>query len=147
MKVVINKCFGGFGLSDAAYEQLIAWGVPAIKYSEQERGPDGLYRPQPMNDGEVIFDNELILPGESERHDKLYHTYKGRSSMTQRYWDCWTRNSRSHPLIVRLVEELGKRASGACAELAVVEIPDGVEYEISEYDGHEHIAERHRTWG
>jgi hypothetical protein len=28
----------------------------------------------------------------------------------------------------------------------VVEIPDGTDYEISEYDGNEHIAEKHRTW-
>jgi hypothetical protein len=30
--------------------------------------------------------------------------------------------------------------------LRIVEIPDGVEWHISEYDGIEHIAENHRTW-
>jgi hypothetical protein len=44
------------------------------------------------------------------------------------------------------VEELGDKASGQFAELVVVEIPDGVDYEIDEYDGNEHIAEKHRTW-
>jgi len=30
--------------------------------------------------------------------------------------------------------------------LAIVEIPDDVEYTIEEYDGNEHVAEAHRTW-
>ena len=33
-----------------------------------------------------------------------------------------------------------------CAELAIVEIPDGIEWEIDDYDGIETIAETHRTW-
>lgn len=144
MKVVINKCFGGFGLSDAAYEKLIEYGVPVRKYIEQERDSEtGLYKPQPLNDGEVIFDRELTPEGECSLND-LYYKYKsGRS----RYWDCWIDESRSHPLLLRVVEELGEKANGRCASLTVVEIPDGVEYEISEYDGMEHIAEKHRTWG
>jgi hypothetical protein len=36
MKLVINRCFGGFSLSDAAYAWLIAQGVPVRKYIEQE---------------------------------------------------------------------------------------------------------------
>ena len=53
---------------------------------------------------------------------------------------------RSDPDLVAAVEELGKKASGSYAELKVVEIPDGVEYQIEEYDGTEYIAEKHRTW-
>ncbi|HEX2652977.1 MAG TPA: hypothetical protein VHN11_04930 [Xanthobacteraceae bacterium] len=146
MKVVINKCFGGFGLSTAAYEKLIEWGIPVRKYMEQERGEDGRYKPQPLNEGRVIFDRELTPMGENRLND-IYHEYKGKSRMSDRYWDTWTRDSRDDALIVRVVEELGsKAASGVCAELAVVEIPDGVDYEIDEYDGREHIAEKHRTW-
>ena len=54
---------------------------------------------------------------------------------------------RDDPALVQVVEELGARASGDHAELTVVEIPDGVNYIIEEYDGREHVAERHRTWG
>jgi hypothetical protein len=30
--------------------------------------------------------------------------------------------------------------------IKVITIPDGIEWEIKEYDGLEHIAEKHRTW-
>lgn len=145
MKLVINTCYGGFGLSEAAYEKLIEWGVPVRKYVDQERGEDGLYKEQPLNDGEVIFDRELTPPGTDSFND-IYHEYKGKSRFSARYWDCWTRENRAHPLIVRVVEELGEKADGECAKLKVVEIPDGIEYHIGEYDGIEHIAENHRTW-
>jgi len=146
MKVVINKCFGGFGLSDAAYEKLAEYGVPVRKYIEQERDQKTrLYKPQPANEGEVIFDRELTPEGESSLTD-IYHKYKGKAGIAQRYWDGWTRENRTHPLVIRVVEELGDAANGPHAELSVVEIPDGTDYEISEYDGQEHIAETHRTW-
>jgi hypothetical protein len=47
---------------------------------------------------------------------------------------------RHDPNLIRVIEEMGDRANGKHAELRIVEIPDGVEYEIEEYDGTEHIA-------
>jgi hypothetical protein len=41
---------------------------------------------------------------------------------------------------------LGRAASDPLAQLQVVEIPDGVEWQIEEYDGVEWVAEKHRTW-
>ena len=40
--------------------------------------------------------------------------------------------------LVHVVELLGDAASGEYARVRIKEIPDGVEYEISEYDGHEY---------
>ena len=143
MKLVINKCYGGFGLSEAAYEKLIEWGVPARKYIEQVREHGtGLFLPQPANEGEVIFDRELTPP-EEDSFSALYHQYK---SVQSRYWECWTRETRNHPLVVRVVEELGAEANGRHANLAVVEIPDDVRYEIDEYDGIESVHEVHKVW-
>jgi hypothetical protein len=45
------------------------------------------------------------------------------------------------------VEDLGDKASNWAAKLEVVEIPDGVEWEIDEYDGIETVDEKHRSWG
>lgn len=131
MKVVINRCYGGFGLSDAAYEKLIEWGVPVRAWAEEARDPKTRrVQPRSENDGEVIFDNAL----------------SDEPPIPSRYWDTWTRDNRSHPLLVRVVEELGSKASDKLARLCVVEIPDDVEWTIEEYDGYEHVAEVHRTW-
>jgi hypothetical protein len=57
----------------------------------------------------------------------------------------WTIN-RSDTHLVTTVEKLGTAANGPHAALKIVEIPSDVDWEIVEYDGCEHIAERHRTW-
>jgi hypothetical protein len=55
--------------------------------------------------------------------------------------------ARDDRMLVNVVENLGsERASGRHASLKVVEIPDGVEWGIAEYDGQEHVAEKHRSW-
>jgi len=48
--------------------------------------------------------------------------------------------------LVRVVKELGEKANSKYASLKIVRIPEDVEWEIVEYDGREHIAEKHRTW-
>jgi len=53
---------------------------------------------------------------------------------------------RDDPALVQTVQELGEAANGNFATLKLTEIPDGVNWYISEYDGLEHVAERHRTW-
>jgi hypothetical protein len=54
--------------------------------------------------------------------------------------------NRADPLLVRVVEELGEKASGECAKLKIVEIPDGIAWEIEEYDGMEHVVQKHERW-
>ena len=54
---------------------------------------------------------------------------------------------RTDPILIEVVETLGKEANGDCAKLRVIDIPDSIDYEITEYDGVESIAERHQTWG
>ena len=142
MKLVKNSCFGGFGLSDNAYEKLIEYGVPVGKYHEEPRNPKtGLYDiPVPENEGNIIYDRTL-----EDLDDKSVSKEKYIKTMG-RYWEVWIEDDRTNPLLVKVVEELGKKASGPCANLEVVDIPDGIEYEIDEYDGIETIREKHRTW-
>jgi hypothetical protein len=89
MKVVINSCYGGFGLSEAGHA--------------------------------------------------LYLKKKGNHIYTRDL-------DREDPILVEVVEELGEASSSSLAKLKVVEVPEGIEYTIEEYDGLEHIAEVHRTW-
>ena len=117
MKVVINACHGGFGLSDSAFEKFLD--RKGIVWKKQPRVGYGWH--------EYYHAGHL---GEDEHY--LYSR-----NMTR---------DRSDPDLVAVVEEMGKEANGFCAELKVIEIPDGVEWHISEYDGIEHVAEDHRTW-
>lgn len=55
-------------------------------------------------------------------------------------------DDRSNPKLVEVVENLGTYASGSCAWLHVVEIPDDVKWHIEEYDGIESVEENHRSW-
>lgn len=54
--------------------------------------------------------------------------------------------TRDDERLIKVVEKLGDRANGACAELKIVEIPDYVDWEIDEYDGLESVDEAHRSW-
>lgn len=55
---------------------------------------------------------------------------------------------RAHPRFIQAIETVGlEKASGDCARLQIIDIPDDVEWYIEDYDGNEHIAESHRTWG
>ena len=102
IKVVINVCHGGYGLSREALDRYCA--------------------------------ENSIDPGEWDEWG-FYSNISHRDIL------------RDDELLVRIVEELGELASGKYAELKVVEIPDDVLWHIAEYDGYEHIAEDHRTWG
>ena len=90
MKVVINDCHGGFGLTDAALNE--------------------------------------------------YKIRKGIIDPNFYYYDI----PRECPVLVEMVER--GDVGGDFSDLKVVEIPDDVNWYIEEYDGLEHVAERHRTW-
>lgn len=49
--------------------------------------------------------------------------------------------SRANPDLIAVIEELGsERASGRCAQLKVIDIPDdATDWELNEYDGAEEI--------
>ena len=53
---------------------------------------------------------------------------------------------RDDPMLVQVVRELGTAANGDFATLKAVEIPDGVDWELSDYGGWETIHEKHRQW-
>ena len=120
MKVAINRCFGGFGLSEAAFEKLL-----------ERKG----------------IEFEVATNG---RHSGLLtHYYRkgmaGKEDAYLSYYD-FTRD-RADVDLIAVIEEMGaENASGKYAEIKIVEIPDDIEFEIDEYDGVEHVAEKHRTW-
>ena len=135
-KVVINSCFGGFGMS--------ALGVK--KYCELE--------------GKECYFFEYDFTAKKLTQLSLEDTYKKLSFQTftvpnpEEYGDnkydyCLQVDEipRDNESLIRVVEELGDYVNSPFSDLTVVEIPDGVSWGIEEYDGNEHIAEEHRTWG
>ena len=90
MKLLINKCYGGFGLSNKAM----------TRYKAESGNP-------------------VAWQWDIERDDEL---------------------------LVKIVEELGKESWGDFSQLEIVNVPDGVKWQIDEYDGMEWVAEKHRTW-
>lgn len=70
--------------------------------------------------------------------------YKKRAGITDPNF--WYHNiPRDCPHLVAIVEE-GGNINSEYSNLKIVEIPDDVDWYIEEYDGMEHVAERHRTW-
>lgn len=53
---------------------------------------------------------------------------------------------RTSPFLISAVEQLGDKANGSCARLKIIEIPDGIDYCIEDYDGYESVHENHRSW-
>lgn len=54
---------------------------------------------------------------------------------------------RTDPLLIQVIEKIGAtETSGPHCQLKIVDIPDDVEWEITEYGGKEHIQEKGRQW-
>ncbi len=138
MKLVINRCYGGFSLSHEAMMRYAE--IKGIKfYPEEEAFGFTTYYTVPKD--------QRVEPKEGEEFYKMSleerRAYNKRCVNEQLY----DRDlERDDPVLVQVVEELGSKADGRYAELEIVEIPDDVRWQIEEYDGKEWVAEQHRTW-
>jgi len=136
MKIVINDCYGGFGLS---YEGVMRYAeLKGIKlYSEIKSSLCTYYLTSPED--RIVHDletfNKLSL-NERQEYNKKYSAQIFN----------WYLIERNDPALIQVVEELGEKSFGQHAKLSIVEIPDGVSWTIEEYDGSEWVAEEHRTW-
>ena len=136
MEVVINGCFGGFGISNLALLELIKMNSKIVakqtfkKYYGSDKDyetdkvklevfKDGFFS-RPFSNG-VLYDNKFVY----------YVSYELK---------------RNSPDLIKVVKKLKEKANGHCAELKIVEIPDGVDFVIDEYDGIESIHEKHESW-
>lgn len=136
-KIVINRCFGGFGLShEGVMHYAKLKGIEVYAYHDAPNNYHGAYGDRPMmaGPGKDLFTHYATKPDLKTAADLNGCCFNETNIL------------RDDPDLVRTVEELGEQADGDCAELKVVEIPDDAQWEIAEYDGNEHIAECHQTW-
>jgi hypothetical protein len=104
-KIVINSCFGGFGLSLVGIERYAEY--KGIKLVSEKNGPFTQYYSEHSNGKRDYFNDSDI-----ERDD---------------------------PALIRVVEDLGKRAQTAYSDLQIRSLKKGTLYRIDDYDGREHI--------
>jgi len=141
MKVVINKCFGGFGLSLKGQKRLGELQGKDIYFYEQTKygfddGVEEYQKIVDLDDDGTFFHAVTKDCGEHISNEELNELYYSNHNIE--------RNDKN---LIKVVEELGEEANGMCANLKVIEIPDGIEWEIDDYDGMESVKESHRSWG
>lgn len=134
MKIVINTCYGGFGLSFAGLKRYYEIKFPERKlYFYKRDFSTNTYTK--VSEGEYaifytdIFDKDF---GNTFRANDIDDDVFNDHFVSMRNF------KRTDPILVQVVEELGNKANGECAELSVVEFSDN-KYRICEYDGLEWI--------
>ena len=127
-KVVINKCYGGFGVSRQLIEYLrkknVKWALET-----------------PIYDGEKYDDGSFYI----ENEFNIWHTVEEYRKDNNSFFPDVNRTDKD---LIEAIETLGSKvASGDASELKIVEIPENIHFMINDYDGVETIHETHRTWG
>jgi len=141
-KIVINTCFGGFDLSRDAVMHIAALkGITLYPEEDEEYKALGIitYWTVPLD----------MRPEEASPENWASMTYDERMAHNKTWQDATFDVhdiARDDPELVATVKALGAKANGQYALLKVVEIPDGVQWTVEEYDGREYIAEVHSTW-
>lgn len=148
MKVVINQCFGGFSLSPLAYQELAKRQGKECFFFQIGFGK---YTPIPNEDLKKVnsFFTVFSVPNPNDyRLDERGEdgTYKEANERSEAISIKDYKDERDNPHLVEVVELLGEKANTRVSNLKVIEIPDGIDFTIEEYDGNEWIAEKHRTW-
>lgn len=140
MKIIINKCYGGFRISHETILFLIAKNsevVQKISIKQYSIPQKHLDKFTPLSAHPEYWSSNfyhyLLVDKNKE------NVYMVRDESGQRI--------RTHPDLINAIEQLGsKAASGKHAELAIVEVPDGIDWSIDDYQGTETIHEKHRSW-
>lgn len=145
MKIVVNRCKGSFSLSARAVARLAELnGQKAYFFSngtEITLDDTDFYRWYARNTNKPTPWPPLNVFSMLTREERLA-LLKARAEENLEQ----VPKDRTDPKLIQVVEELGESASGEHAKLKVIEIPDGIEWEIIDDLGYETVHEKHRWW-
>lgn len=155
MKIVVNKCFGGFSLSALAVKRLAELNnKPFYVFKTEFKNGESYNVPVELDEtDDSLFFSAYTVPNPDEymASNKEWHKMTDEEKTEHnKKWDEISLTSRpedrTDKLLIQVVEELGEKANGSCAKLMIIEIPDDVNWQIDEYDGLESVHEVHRSW-
>lgn len=155
MKIVINKCYGGFSLSMEGVEMLAKLQGRECYFFEM-KGSKSIYKPSVYKPIEktknTLFFTAFDIPNPNKLFsNKNFHKMSKEEGeaynliFSKHYINCRPKD-RTDKNLIKVVESLKEKANGSCAQLEIIDIPDGVEWEIQDYDGIERVVEKHRFW-
>jgi len=137
-KIVINSCYGGFSLSVEGMKRYAEIKGLPLYIEGNDFYPTFWTIPAEERTGLIDQKNWSTFTDEERRQsNQLFSKY----TISSRDFD------RTDPILVQVVEELGSKADGSCAELTIETLEKGTLYRINEYDGYESIETNNDiTW-
>jgi hypothetical protein len=139
MKVAYNSCYGGFGLSPIALTKFAEKkGITLTWYKQIGNGWQ--HEVEYIKVEGVPENGFAFTPFKEDLGEHIKGTPAGL------YYPTFHDETRRDPDLIAVIEELGEKANGLFADLKIAEIPDGVEYEITDYDGIEEVVPPRMTW-
>jgi len=149
MKIVINRCYGGFGLSHKAVMRYAE--LKGIKlYPFFDDITKQVYGERATLDNPEVMVSYTLVPIEEYNmilaEDEKKPLGADRYANSNALYFSEINIPRTDPDLITVIKELGEEANDRFSKLAIIEIPDDIEWEISEYDGWETVEEKHRSW-
>lgn len=152
-KVIINKCFGGYGFDPFTVQKYAE--EKGIQLYWYKRNFD--FKIGNMEESMVKIPFYMIMRDDGMRMEYIAYT-KDMGNEFVRDWDDKSveacefgigndDDSRTDPVLIGVIEKYGKQNTHCCHAPTVVKVPDGVEWMIEEYDGFETLHEKHRVFG
>jgi hypothetical protein len=135
MKIAINTCFGGFGLSKKAVKRMAELQGKECYFFYIDR-KDGKRYYNSLDKYQVDWFIAFSIPNPNDYNPDIL----GQFILTDNPKD------RTDSILIQVIEELKEEANGQHSDLKIVEIPDNVEWYIDDYDGIESIHEKHKSW-